>query len=382
MLTYKDKKKLNNLIQKLIALNQSLNLGTATLTPLNYSEEKEKFLRSDTYNPQFKYSNQNISLQQKEIIRCTEELHSLKLPKDLHNYVLEYVSSLSLTADAINTIGTSEFSRTVDKIFSFKNTDEKEFLKEISSISFNDPGNCKLKNAEEMAEIFREYLKNLQIGYTVEVDYTNDHIIRVGQQKLIVGAKVKRFCNNIQRLLTHEIDSHVLQRCNLSTSDSSLLRLIPQGDSLLWGEGLAVYNEIHSGRITKNAFETYYYRLKAVHMLDKSFREIFDYLSRYMKPTKAYMITYRVKRGMGNTQLPGGYTKDASYALGYQTVDTYIKKGGCIEMLYISRIPYIGEFLLENELIETTAIKIPNYLTTPISTVSRQTGIYPIFSSV
>lgn len=383
MLTYKDKKNLDTYIKKLVILNNSLSLGTTTLTPLNYTEEKNKFFKSDTYNPQFVYSTFNTTNQRKGISRCVEELPSLKLPNDLRNYLFDYVSSLSLTADAINAIGTTEFSHSVNKIFVFKQMNETEFLNDMASISFNDPGGCRLVNAEEMAEIFRTYLKNLDIDYTVEVDYHNDHIIRVGQKKLIVGAKVKRFCNNIQRLITHEIDSHVLQRCNLSATDSSLLRLIPQGNSLLWGEGLAVYNEIHSGRITRTAFETYYYRLKAVNMIHKSFREIFDYLSQYMKPTKAYMITYRVKRGMGDTYLPGGYTKDACYALGYKTVDKYLKNGGSIHRLYTSRIPDVGKLLFDNELLTPDSVKIPHYIThTNVNTSVKQTPIYPHFSSV
>ncbi len=364
MLTYKENKYLQSYSNKLLALNSQIQLGTNTLTPLNYKEEKEKFLTSDTYNPQFYYQKQNTSFLQAEITTLTEELRSFKISKELYYHLYNYLESLNKGIEAVQNVGTSEFSNSVNKIFSYESFDGKDFLKKMQTIVFNDPGNCKLKNAEEMADIFRSYITNLDLDYSVKVDSKNDHIIRVDPQSLIIGAKVKRFCNNIQRLITHEIDSHILQRHNLSNAQNSLLRLIPSNESLLWGEGLAVYNEIHSGLITKGAFETYYYRLKAVEMLHKSFREIFDYLLRYVKPEKAYMITYRVKRGMGDTSLPGGYSKDASYALGYLTVDTYIKSGGCIEMLYISRVPLIGQLLIDEELLTPTSILLPKYLRT------------------
>jgi hypothetical protein len=367
MLKYNTSTQLNEYAKKLLAFNSKIRLGTTSLTPINYTQEKEKFLKSDIYNPQFIYSKQNTNGLQTQYENLVEEFQSIKLSSDLHFYISEYLESLSTTLISINSIGTLAFGEVIKKTFLFPKYSAKDFLQKMQSITFNDPGNCVLKNAEEMSEIFKKYLENSQLDYSVEIDYHNDHIIRVSPQKLVIGAEVKRFCNNIQRLITHEIDSHILQRHNLLTANSPLLRILSHGESLLWAEGLAVYNEIHSGLITKSAFETYYYRLKAVQMIDKSFREIFDYLSRYVTPQKAFMITYRVKRGMSDTSLPGGYTKDASYALGYLTVDEYIRTGGCIEMLYISRVPQKGQVLLDNDLISPTSICLPQYLRKPLT---------------
>ena len=44
-----------NLIQLALNLQSHLSLDTRVLTPVNLVEERVKFLKSKTYNPQFKY---------------------------------------------------------------------------------------------------------------------------------------------------------------------------------------------------------------------------------------------------------------------------------------------------------------------------------------
>ncbi|HRN96129.1 MAG TPA: DUF1704 domain-containing protein [Candidatus Levybacteria bacterium] len=363
MFEYKDKKRLIPFTDRLLLLNSKLNLGTQALTPLNYTQEKEKFFRSDTYNPQFIYELRDTSIMKRDLYSLQQELHTIHLQSDLRDYISDYLQSVARTIDCIDAIGTPRFAKAANLIFTFEEVDGKKFLQNMPFISFNKSNACVLQNAEEMAETFRKYISNAQLSYDIQIDYQNDHIIRVGHNKLIIGAKVKRLCSNVKRLIVHEIESHIFQRHNLLTAQNPLLRIIPHADSMLWGEGLAVYNEIQSGTITQSAYETYYYRVKAVEMLHKSFREIFDYLSRYVTAEKAYMITYRVKRGMGDTSLPGGYAKDASYAIGYQTVDNYIRNNGCLELLYTSRVPHIGELLLEHELLEPSVLKLPTHTT-------------------
>lgn len=373
----KDRKRLLSFTDNLLSLNRKLNLGTSILTPLNYLEEKNKFFRSETYNPHFIYQKQDTSASKKELLSLIEQLKTIKLPSDIHSYLYNYLESADKTFSCIDSIGTEKFADTAHHIFPFQNVDGKNFLRIMPTISFCSTDTCKIRDAEEMAEIFREYIKETGLTCEIVIDYHNDHIIRVHRNKLIIGAKVKRYCGNVKRLIVHEIESHVFQRNNLAKTENPLLRIFPHADSMLWGEGLAVYNEINSGTITQTAYETYYYRLKAVEMIQKSFREIFEYLSRYVKPEKAYMITYRVKRGMGDTSLGGGYAKDASYALGYTAVNSYLKNNGSIELLYLCRVPDIGKLLLENELLEPTTVKLPKRISTQSKYMSPSQHISP-----
>ncbi len=363
MIDTKGKIRLHQFGKRFIALSNKLPIGTQILTPLNYKEEKEKFLASETYSPLYHYAKSDTSELHKDIPSLIQELDSLALPQDLKLYFRSALESLSTDIDLIDAIGTDSFAEVAADVFRYDLIESKSFLAEASTISFNEPGKCKLHCAEEMAEKFKEYLDELGLEYSVIIDNFNDHIIRVGTNKLIIGAKVKRFSNNVDRLIVHEIESHIFQRHNIQSANNPLLKIIPRDIVSLWGEGLAVYNEVQSGTITRSAYETYYYRVKAVEMLHKSFREIFNYLSKYVTAEKAFMITYRVKRGMGRTDLPGGYAKDASYLLGYKTIDSYIKSGGDITLLYASRFPVLGELLYDHELLNQKSIILPKFLT-------------------
>lgn len=354
--------------KRFLTLSQKLSIGTATLTPINYIEEKSKFFTSDTYNPHFYYRKNNTAGLHKEIQSLLQELNTISLPDPLRFYLRNAIQALSTDIDLIDAIGTDSFAEVAADIFQYDSIDSRKLLEDTAAIKFNEPNNCTIRSAEEMAEYFQDFIDELNLDYRVTIDHFNDHIIRVSPKELIIGAKVRRFCNNVNRLVVHEIESHVFQRVAIKNANNPLLLIIPRPNISLWGEGLAVYNEIKSNTITRSAFETYYYRLKAVEMLNKSFRSIFNELTKYVKPEKAFMITYRVKRGMGNTYHPGGFGKDASYLMGYKKVCTYLENNGNIEFLYKTKFPELGEILQEYELLNESDILLPQYLQKKIAT--------------
>lgn len=358
----RERKRLKLFAKQLHQISSQLNIGTTTLTPLNYSQEKEKFFASDTYNPQFFYHKRNITSLKHTIAELSESIHHLHIPSDLKDYLSQIIDELHSEVDMIDAIGTEKFASYAYSLFHFQDIDTTSFLKDMPSLNFYEPDVMQLHTAQDMHKIFQEYIEQLNVDFKIEIDHFNDHIVRVGRKKLIIGARVKRFCNNVERLIVHEIESHMLQKYNMENAQNPLLRITRHGENLLWGEGMAVYNEITAKKITRSAYETYYYRLKAVSMIHKSFREIYNYLSNHVSDEKAFMITYRVKRGMGDTARPGGYPKDASYLAGYKKVQEYLENGGNLEFLYISRVPAIGELLLENDLLEVSTIQLPKHL--------------------
>ena len=114
------------------------------------------------------------------------------------------------------------------------------------------------------------------------------------------------------RLIVHEIESHILQKQNIF-SGSPLLLLRTQYDRVRYAEGIALYNEVATGTITQSAYELYQHRLTAVSMMDRSFRDIYEYLADLIPKDKAYITAFRVKRGLSDTGKPGGWPKDAVY---------------------------------------------------------------------
>jgi hypothetical protein len=373
MLNKKEREQLDKFAIRIQSISSQLNVGTSHLTPINYITEKEKFFTSESYNPRFVYIKNDSSALRKEIADARSDLSHLVLPSPLTELLINFLDNIENRANLFDSIGTDDFSVCAAENFPYSIPDPKFFYTLQNSLTFNDPVEIQLHNADEIQAIFSEYLHELDISFKISIDTFNDHIVRVGTKGLVIGAAVKRHCHNVQRLIVHEIESHVLQRINLNNSDSPLLRLSNHSESILWGEGMAVFNEIQSGMITRNAYETYYYRLKAVSMLDKSFREIFNYLAQYLTMEKAYMITYRVKRGMGDTSQPGGYPKDAAYLLGYQKVFEYLDSQGEMEFLYMAKNPRIGELLLDYDLVSHHCIHLPKYLRKSVPSITEPT---------
>jgi hypothetical protein len=372
MLKYYERKKLKSISKRLLVLSNKLSCGTLALTPLNYSEEKFKFLHSSTYNPQFIYHTLSLKKIKDTLQDIEKTVHFAYFPSDVKDYLYEYITDLKREIRMQESIGTQEFGSSMAKLFNFDHLNPQAFLSHMQNIPFYEVKDKKLHNAHEIKAIFDTFISENNIGHEVVIDTFNDHIVRVEKNKVVIGAAVKRFCHNVQRLLVHEVESHVLQRASMQYTQNPIVRLMKHQDSVLWGEGLAVYNELHSGTITRDAFETYYYRLKAVSMIHKSFRDIFEFLANHMKAEKAYLMTYRVKRGMQNTENPGGNPKDACYALGYERVREYIEGDGSIELLYMSRVPHIGELLLNNDLLEQGSIYLPEYLKKNITKSKHQ----------
>jgi hypothetical protein len=139
-------------------------------------------------------------------------------------------------------------------------------------------------------------------------------------------------------------------------------RFAPFDQTILWSEGLAVYNEITQKKITKSAMNTYLQRLQAVSKLDLSFREIYNYLINFITPQLAFVMTYRVKRGMADTSEPGGYEKDAYYLMGYFEVKDFVDKGGDLKDLYRFAVPNLGELLKKYNLASEKEPLLPKFL--------------------
>ena len=198
-------------------------------------------------------------------------------------------------------------------------------------------------------------------SFKVEIDTFSPHIVSVGYHTIGIGSEIRRFECNVDRLVIHEIESHVLQTENVKNSLTKLSELSKYGDQNLYGEGLAIYNEIMTRKITPSAFEMYYFRIKAVRMLNKSFRQIYSTLSEVLNPQRAFIMTYRVKRGMADTSLPGGFPKDACYLLGFHEIETLIAEKYPKKLLYATKSPTLSSLLFKYGFLDTKNIITPKF---------------------
>src|SRR5579871_4596512 len=208
-----DKKAIRKFAKKCLTLKKSLIIDTNILTPTNFSQEKEKFFRSQTYNPQFHYRKVFPRKIAREIHEAREQLAILQLPKDLVPHFAHYITGVELLSQTINAIGKDHFPTRSEQLFHISVENAHAILQTLPKISFQEERN-KLHSAEEIATIFHEYLQNYDelYNYKIYLDTFNDHTIRVGEKRLIIGSRVKRTTSNVRRLIVHEIESHILQR--------------------------------------------------------------------------------------------------------------------------------------------------------------------------
>ena len=359
----RDKKILYHFAKQCSRLKHSCLLDTNVLTPSNFCEEKEKFLQSKTYNPQFIYKKTPKNIKH-GFDQLQKYLASIDLPKDLANYFFEYLDNLELLSLTISAIGTKSFAAYSQRLFRSYTSHTHETLQQLPDINFLEDEKHTLHTAEKIAAIFHNYLQQYDelSQYAISLDSFNDHTIRVGENRLIIGSRVKRTTENVRRLIVHEIESHIMQRHNARLSKNPLLKLIRTEEHEMLAEGLAVFNEIYTKTITRKAYNIYFYRLKAVAMLQKSFREIYDYLTNFLTPHQAFIITARVKRGMADTSQPGGFPKDAAYLLGYNRINEYVSHGGSLSSLYIIRQPEYGKLLAKYDLLTDANYVLPKFL--------------------
>ena len=256
------------------------------------------------------------------------------------------------------------FAQAADALFDWNIIDADPLMQMFENYNFNETHDPKLYDCDMIKESLEDTLfRRYQVeDYTVSIDTFAHNIIRAGSKKVSVGCRIKRTRGNVERLIVHEIESHVLQTLNIKKSNNPLLELSKYNDMNLYSEGLAVYNEVMTQTLTQTSLETYYYRLKAVSMLGLSFRSIFNYLSQHLPSDKAYLITYRIKRGMGDTSLPGGFPKDAAYFQGFKVVHEYLKKGGRLKDMYYTKTPQLTQLLNKYGLLPDKPYYLPHFV--------------------
>jgi hypothetical protein len=220
----------------------------------------------------------------------------------------------------------------------------------------------KMQDAGVIKSRFEKVIQEYGISdFGVRINTSSPHIINVGQHTVNIGSEIKRFECNVDRLVVHEVESHVLQAQNVKNSQTALAELATYGNQNLYGEGLAVYNEVATRKITPSAFEMYYSRIKAVRLLQKSFREIYQTLVEDLTPQRAFVMTYRVKRGLSDTSSPGGFPKDAAYLLGFHEIENLINEKFPKKLLYATRSPILSTLLSKYGLLDTEEILTPKF---------------------
>ncbi|MBI4137455.1 DUF1704 domain-containing protein [Candidatus Roizmanbacteria bacterium] len=347
----------------LTRLLSQVQIDPSLLTPINYRCEQRKFFASSTYNPQFTYRDSTTQSVTTILASLWRRLINPHLPLDLETYIESLIYHLALLHRAKLAIGTPLFSRFTEELYNLTALSAQKYTDCLPMVTFADTQGARMYNAYEIQDYAERYIASQEHlrYFSTYIDHHSSFTIKAGMEKLHIGSRVRRNEQNVVRLMVHEIESHLVQRQN-SRRGGPLYLLRTQPARELYAEGMAVYNEVTTGTITESAYCMYFYRLKAVSMMDKSFREIYTYLSRYLSKNKAFITAFRVKRGISDTSKPGGYPKDALYLIGYKKVSDYLLSGGNVDLLYKTQVPELGELLNKYNLLSSTPCQMPPFL--------------------
>jgi len=357
------KNELLKIAKRCTDIRQSLILNSTAITPLNFKEEKERFFKSKSYNPIFEYASPPTERFDIEIDELEQRVERIELPYDLLYHLIENLNHLRFLYHARHSIGKPTFPVYARLAFDWPISDPDRLIESLPKFKFTNEKKGPLVEAPEIAYKLDQAFKN-KYGITdfpVEVNNFSKNMIFVDYNVIKIGKEIKRFQNNIDRLIVHEIESHALQNYNIRKSKNFLRLMSKLSDSYLYAEGLGVYNEVKSGTITKKSFDNYYYRLKAIRHSHLGFREIFNNLiSDGLSQKHAYNISFRVKRGMLDTSRSGCYPKDASYLLGYKAVLDFLEDNP-EEILYYAKNLKLTKLLMKYNLLGSKKIILPTF---------------------
>lgn len=296
------------------------------LTPINYNEENEKFLdyykRGIKYNPQYVYHTFEVShnsetdtiLLQNEAKFTGEEKIIGDAIENIRNEVKMYES-----------IGNDNYFTDYSKMV--YGTPKEEYLDTALNILKKDSKSKKENMSYGPDDLRKMICKCLEeYGFVWDVKIMPNMAARISvepDRKAIYINETKMFSyNDIQRLLIHEIHTHVLRAENGYKRE---LKIYSSGtaNSLIHEEGLALYNEWKNNVLDEFALKLYAARYICCVNIEKSFFDLFDYLIKNgCTYEMAIYIVPRIKRGLTDTKNPGGFIKDYVYFQGmYEVID-------------------------------------------------------------
>lgn len=232
---------------------------------------------------------------------------------------------------------------------------------ELEAPSTPEPSLDAHEFARVAAERIQMYKKELP-ALTSRVEVRNDVAsVMVAHGNLLIPETTRCAASRVEGLLAHELGTHVVTYFNGRAQRLQLLASGLSGADELQ-EGLAVLAEALTGALTHGRLRLLAARVLAVHRLTQGadFVDVYRELTRQhgFKKRKAFGLALRVFRG-------GGFTKDAIYLRGLQTLLDYLARDEPLEMLFVgkfafSHVPLVRQ-LLERDILQPPALT-PHHL--------------------
>lgn len=348
------KKKVMSLAE-VTTLLSNLRIPTALVfTPTNLESEKKKFFNSDTYNPVFEYrivKNNNA-----EILKKLSKVKEIgDIDPRISDFYIQLIDSKREANDLMYAVGDNEsitdisvnrYGKPGDQLFRnaarvLRGKMDSYNVVKSDSVRKND-----ILNHDEIVRIFNTTFEELGLeGWSV-----NDSIniakngVKVGVKKkeILVDPNIERTRFKLRKTLVHEVGTHALRAYNGLRCGIDALSNANLPEYLDIEEGLATWNESNMGLLTDKWLKKKAALTWAIYLgEDLSFRELYNVLLAVLPKYSAFDITYRVKRGLGDTHDRGIYSKDIAYFRGFRKVKKKLEENPRLyNQLYAGKITF------------------------------------------
>lgn len=259
------------------------------LTPTNLLEEKEKFLLDQNYNPQFVYEEPTFE----------HELVQHGIPSKKYYDLAQEI---------------------IDRTYFGRNEEDLNMLE------------GKQLDQDDVTQKISDFLKMHHLEDTIDIVWSHSFISRttISAESIKLRLPVDFRREGLLGMLYHEIGTHALRRINYEQQPwFKRKKKYGFSDYLKTEEGLA---SLHT--LLPKSFQSAYVqalRYMVVEVAQKaSFVELWNYLGKYVQNfERRWIICIRGKRGLTDTSLPGGFSKDLVYFEGLVDVWQWLTKNDC-----------------------------------------------------
>jgi len=321
-------------------------------TPINLKEEKEKFLNSDSYEPNFIYKR--IKNNNSEILK---KLLSLKEISDvdprISDFYIQLIESKRESNDLMNVVGNNDlvteisykkYGKPTPLLFRNSARILRGKVDNYNITKYPVVKHGSMLNYKEIENIFNtvfEYynLKDWKVQASSNIP-RNSARVGIKSKWILVDPDIQRSKFKLKKTLVHEVGTHVLRSINGSNSGVDALSNANLVSYLDIEEGLATWNESDMNLLTLGWLKKKAAMTWAIYLGEKlTFRQLYNSMLGILPKKTAFDITYRVKRGLGDTSYPGIYAKDVVYFRGFRKVKKAIERDKSLyEKLYAGKI--------------------------------------------
>jgi len=338
---------------------------TKDISPINLKEEKSRFIeclnKGQVTNPIFKYEKTENINKIGVLQKFRDKFEMLN-----HSFSKFYIKKINREIDWIINFGKRDvnFEEWLSFLYGMPSNNEIEsakcLIKEVCPIIDDaiprfSPTCVKKKLEDVIINHYGFHNWDIVIESMVAKMAVN-HLRR----KIRINENVQFTENEINRLIIHEIGTHVLRGEN-GQKQYYLLFQYGFPDYLETEEGLAIYSEEKNNLRRDSDIMKYCIRLLACDLCHKmSFSDLFQYINQYFDIDTSFDVSVRIKRGLIDTSEFGGYTKDQVYYNGYLKVRELSKD--ILKKLYIGKVGISDLDFLSSRNITIQEYLIPDWV--------------------